>query len=104
MSVNKGAVWAVFFGLIFLGVGVGAGFFSVRTLTQADAMRTWRETPAAVLSCDLNVSHGSKGGASYCVSARYQYEVKGVRYTGDRVSLHTGSDNIGQFRVIAARF
>jgi hypothetical protein len=97
MSVNKGAVFAVFFGLIFLGVGVGAGFFSVRTLTQADAMRTWRETPATVLACDLNVSHGSKGGASYCVSARYQYEAGGVLYKGDRVSLHSGSDNMGQF-------
>jgi hypothetical protein len=97
MSVNKGAIFLILFGMVFLGVGVGAGYFSARTLTRADAMRTWQATPAEVLSCDLNVSHGSKGGASYCVSAQYQYEVKGVRYTGNRVSLHSGSDNIGQF-------
>ena len=97
MSVNKGASPLILFGMIFLGVGGGAGFFSARTLMRAESMRTWQETPALVMTCDLDVSHGSKGGATYCVKALYQYEVAGVRYTGDRVSLHSGSDNIGRF-------
>ena len=97
MSLNKGSVFGILFGLVFLGIGVGAGYFSSRTLMQAEAMRAWRETPARVVTCDLIVSHGSKGGNSYRTSAQYQYEVNGVRYTGDRVSLHSGSDNIGSF-------
>ncbi len=97
MSLNKGAFFVILFGMLFLGVGLGAGFLSARTLVRAEAMRTWRETPAAVVTCDLNVSRGSKGGSTYNVSAQYQYDAAGVRYTGNRVSLHSGSDNVGRF-------
>ncbi|MEI7899243.1 MAG: DUF3592 domain-containing protein [bacterium] len=97
MSLNKGALFLILFGTVFLGIGVGAGFFSIRTLMRAEAMRLWQETPAQVVTCELSVSHGSKGGSSYQAKATYQYQVNGVRYTGDRVSLHAGSDNIGQF-------
>ena len=98
MSLNKGAIITVLFGLFFLGIGVAVGFYSSRTLIIAQAMKTWRETPATVLSCDLQVSHGSKGGPTYCARSTYQYEVDGVRHTGSRVSLHTGSDNVGSFQ------
>ena len=97
MAQKSGAVGMVLFGTVFLSVGAGAGFFSIRSLVRAEAMLSWREVPANVVTCDLNVSRGSKGGSSYCVSARYQYEVDGKSHTGDRVSLHSGSDNIGQF-------
>jgi len=49
-----------------------------------------------VLACDLK-EHSDSDGATYRVEAAYAYEVNGVRYTGDRVSLHSGSDNIGRF-------
>ena len=98
MGQIKSALFLIVFGLVFLAVGVGMGYFSVGTLNRANAMRAWRETPATVLSCNLQVSHSSKGGSSYRVEARYQYEVAGVRHTGDRVSLYSGSDNIGSFQ------
>lgn len=98
MAVNKSALFPVLFGIILLGIGVAIGFFSSRTLVNAQAMKTWREMPAAVLSCDLQVAHGSKGGPTYRALATYQYEVNGVRHTGNRVSLHTGSDNVGSFQ------
>ena len=97
MSLNKGGLFRVLFGLVFLAVGVIAGCLSLRTLALAETMRTWKETPASVLSCSLNVSRNSKGGASYRVSADYQYEVNGLRHTGNRVSVHAGADNIGRF-------
>ena len=98
MKTNtSGAKFLIPFGMLFLAVGAVIGFFCMRTLFRAEAMLAWQELPATVVACDLNLSRSSKGGTSYRVSARYQYEVKGVRYTGDRVSLHTGSDNIGSF-------
>ena len=42
-------------------------------------------------------TRGSKGGCTYRVSATYRYMVDGVAYTADRVSLHSGSDSIGNF-------
>lgn len=97
MSQKGGALFKVLFGLLFLGVGVGAGFFSCRTLLRAEAMRSWTRVPATVLACNLKATRGSKGGYSYCAQASYQYEAGGVRRTSSRVSLYTGSDNIGRF-------
>jgi hypothetical protein len=98
MSLNKSAFLAILLGIIILGIGVVVGYFSSRTLISARAMKTWREVSATVVSCDLQVSHGSKGGPTYQARATYQYEVDGVRHTGNRVSLHTGSDNVGSFQ------
>jgi hypothetical protein len=98
MAQKGGAVVTVLFGLIFLGVGVGAGYFSLRTLARAEAARRWTETPAQVLSCELAVSRGSKGGSTYQAKATYRYEAGGASRTGSRVSLQSGSDNIGGFQ------
>ena len=98
MAQKGGAAFTIVFGLIFLSVGVGVGFFSARTLMRAEAVRSWQATPAKVVSCELSVSRGSKGGSSYQAKATYQYEVGGVRHTCDRVSLYSGSDNIGRFQ------
>jgi hypothetical protein len=104
MSSRKQSLFLIPFGLIFFGVGAACGFFSVRTLLRAEAMLAWRETPATVLTCNLDVSRSSKGGSrrskggsTYRVSASYRYEADGRSHTGDRVTLHSGSDNIGRF-------
>jgi hypothetical protein len=56
MSSRKQSFFLIPFGLIFFGVGAAFGFFSVRTLLRAEAMLAWRETPATVLTCSLDVS------------------------------------------------
>lgn len=98
MSPKKGALALVLFGLPFLCVGVGMGIYTVRTLLRAEAVRTWREAPATVVSCDLKSESDSDGGTTYRVVASYRYEVEGRSYTGDRVSFHSGADNIGSFQ------
>lgn len=98
MAQKGGAVVIILFGLIFLGIGVGAGYFSLRALSQAEAAKRWAETSAQVLSCELAVSRGSKGGSTYQAKATYRYEAGGVSHTGSRVSLQSGSDNIGGFQ------
>lgn len=97
MANRGGAFFLMLFGAIFLAVGGVMGFLSLRTLDRAQAMKRWKETPARVVSCDLQRNRGSKGGYTYCAKATYRYAVNGVAYTADRVSLHTGSDNIGDF-------
>ena len=96
-SPRKVSLFLFLFGIPFLGVGIGTGFFSVRSLIRANAMLSWNETPATVLACDLNSNSDSDGSTTYRVTATYAYEVNGKRYTGDRVSLHTGADNVGSF-------
>jgi len=96
MPQEQGAKFLIPFGGVFLAVGIGVGTVSVRTLLRAEAMLTWREAQATVLTCTLNRESGSDG-ATYRVGATYTYEAGGRRYTGDRVSLHSGSDNIGTF-------
>jgi len=98
MGQRGGAVFSIVFGSVFLAVGVGVGYFSLRPLAEVRAMKTWRETPAKVVSCELSVSHGSKGGTSYQAKATYRYRVDGTDYTGTRVSLHGGHDNVGGFQ------
>lgn len=97
MAQKSGAAGLVLFGAVFLAIGIGAGILSGRTLRRAEAMRSWRETPATVLQCDLESHRGSKGGTTYSVKAVYQYEAEGRRYTSSLVSLHAGADNIGRF-------
>ena len=74
------------------------GVHTVRTLCRAEAIRTWREVPATVQACELKSESDSDGGTTYRVVASYRYEVEGRSYTGDRVSFHSGADNIGSFQ------
>ncbi len=98
MASKGGAVFLMLFGSVFLAVGVVMCVLSLRTLRRAEAVKQWRETPARIVSCDLQTSRGSKGGYTYEARATYQYDVGGSTYTSERVSLHSGSDNVGDFQ------
>ena len=94
---NKGGIFLTLFGAVFLAVGVVMGFFSIASMRKAEGMLKWNESPAKILSCELERHRGNKGGVSYKVTAQYQYEVDGVQYKNNRVSLSSGFDNIGSF-------
>ena len=85
----------VLFALPFAGVGVGMGVMVARTLVDHVAMRSWAEVPARIVAAKLDVSSGD--GDTYRTTATYVYTYAGRQYTGQRVSLHGGSDNIGTF-------
>ena len=91
-------LWTVVIGLVFVGVGAGLGAVTLRTLWRAGQMREWDEIPARVEACELEKHRGSKGDATYSVSATYRYTVDGREHTGQRVGLHTASDNFGSFQ------
>jgi len=94
---KKGSIFLILFGAVFLAVGAGMGWFAVVSMLKAQHMLKWDECEAEVVSCKLERHSGSKGGSTYSVLAQYQYKIKGIEYKGNRVSLSTGSDNIGSF-------
>jgi hypothetical protein len=98
MAANKGVWGQAVIGLALLAVGVGMGYFSHRTLSRVEAMKSWVRTSARIVSCELLRTRGSKGGYSYEARATYRYAFGGVEHTGSRVSPHAGADNIGDFQ------
>ncbi len=87
----------VLFGGGFAAVGFGIlWFLIIPILTEGFAASGWVPVEAMVESTHLE-PHRSKDSTSYEVSARYRYRYQGVDYTGDRVGLYTGADNLGSW-------
>ncbi len=87
-------------GALFCVIGLTIFVFSVaRPWLQSQQMLGWDEYPAQVLIAWLETSRAQEGGGSqvYQVQAEYRYSVAGVAYTGTRVGLHGGSDNMGDW-------
>ena len=80
---------ALVFGLIFAGGGLF--FLSKMALPMWQdwqAMRDWQPAYATLQSVT---------GSENATKARYQYEVDGISYPGDRVYVSTFNDNIGPY-------
>lgn len=89
------------FGLPFMAVGVFMGWLTYDAARQWQDMKAWEETRARVLAVSLETHYStdSEGHRSttYSVSARYQYVYRGKGYTGTRISIEGGSDNVGSY-------
>ena len=93
-TVRTGTGCLVLFALPFAAVGVFMAVLIGRTCWTAHSMALWWEVPAIITKVE---SKGS-GEDSRKTVATYRYEVAGRSYTGDRVSMHSGGDNIGSFQ------
>ncbi|MCB1037705.1 MAG: DUF3592 domain-containing protein, partial [Acidobacteria bacterium] len=91
-----GAGCLILFSLPFAAVGVFMGHLAFRSLSAWQEMRSWQEVPALILEASLETSSSSDSD-TFSVRARYEYTFEGQHYTGDRVAIHGGSDNIGSF-------
>ena len=87
------SVFLALFALPFAAVGVGASGLIYYTLVRWVDVMEWQETPARILTVDVN-----QGENSISTEATYEYQWHDARHTGDQVSLHFGSDNIGSFQ------
>ena len=85
------------FALPFLAVGLGMGGCNAWTVAKHRAARNWVEVPATIETAELKENR-SDDGTSYKAVATYTYQFAGRQYTGDQVSLHSGSDNVGRFQ------
>ena len=92
-------IFVLIFGFLFFGIGAGFAVWSIRTLREAADMRAWDETPARIQNCELIRHKGSKGGATYKVSATYNYSYGGGdgaeprEHTSNRVYLEDVGDS-----------
>lgn len=98
----KGRLFLVLFALPFAGVGAWMAW-SLGTMTlEVRAMRGWQPVSAEVLSGGYN-THSGDDSDTYEAFATYRYRVDGRSYTGDRVQLTGGADNIGDYQQATGR-
>jgi len=88
---------------LFLFAGVGFFvFITIPTLSSWSAAKDWVETPAQLISQRLETSHDDDS-TTYQATASFEYYFAGAQYQGNRVSLSSGSDNIGSYQQDMAR-
>jgi hypothetical protein len=90
------------FGLPFLGAGLFMTWLHFSGYVRwLDAQR-WEEVPCSIESAELKVSRGDDS-TTYKAEAVYSYAYGGRVYSGERVALSGGSDNVGSFQQDAHR-
>ena len=98
----KRRLFMLLFSLPFAGVGVGLLLFSlVPNLYDWQQMKSWPQVEGRLLEVDLIVNRDDEG-STYRATARYRYRFQGMDYTGERVAIMGGSDNIGSFQKVIA--
>jgi len=96
-ATKKRFGFLILFALPFTAVGVGAGVWLFSGILEHWKMRSWEERPATIVRAELETHRGRKGGATYRATAEYTYHYQGRQYTGNRVSINGGRDNVGSF-------
>ncbi|WP_425563517.1 DUF3592 domain-containing protein [Microbulbifer aestuariivivens] len=79
----------------------GAFFLTIFTgkpLLEWMQMQGWQPMQAQIIEAELQSDRSDDGSRLYSVSGSYRYRFDGREYSGNRVSLHTGSDNIGSYQ------
>ncbi|ABA88722.1 hypothetical protein Pcar_1476 [Syntrophotalea carbinolica DSM 2380] len=93
---SKGIGCLLLFALPFAGAGTFVAYLLLSSLWFHFAMQKWEEVPVRILSTSLQVQRGDSN--TYKVSAHYAYRFAGREYTGRRVGVHGGSDNLGDWQ------
>ena len=97
----EGFWYKLIFSLVFAGLGVGLFVLEVLpSLRDWHQMKTWSEVSAHLQDVKL-ISYRSSNtddSETYEASARYTYHYNGQKYTGWRVAIITGGDNLGDFQ------
>lgn len=102
MAVRNAGGWRggtgclALFALPFAAGGIFMLCRTGRDLRDAHRMARWQEVPAVVESVE-----SVRSGKTTATHATYRYEVDGRPYTGTRVGIDTGGDNVGSFQTRA---
>lgn len=93
----KGRIFFIVFFGIFAAFAVGFFWFkTLPMLTTWYQAQSWQPVLAIITDADLKVSHGDDS-TTYKVTANYHYNYQRKNYTGNKVSLSKGFDNIGSY-------
>ena len=93
----KGKLFLSLFALPFAGVGVWMLWSISNTLFDAWQMKDWVAVEARLTSGGYE-THSGDDSDTYEAHARYRYHFAGREYEGDRVSISSGADNIGDYQ------
>jgi hypothetical protein len=98
LNKHNGSIGITLFGSIFLLIGLGFLFLAIiPNLYDWISMMSWTETDAVVLNVKLDTNSGDDG-ETYKVIAAYRYWIKNKAFEGDRVSISSSADNIGDYQ------
>lgn len=92
----KGRIIGTLFGLPFFAVGVWMLWSISLGFYDAWRMSGWQPVQAQLLSAGFETHSGDS--TTYKAYARYTYTHYGQTYSGERVSLSSGGDNIGSYQ------
>ncbi len=93
----KGKIFSLLFALPFLGVGVWMAYSIGNSLLDSTKMKQWVPVQASLQRAGYE-RHSGEDSDTFEAYARYTYEYGGKRYTGTRVALSDGADNIGDYQ------
>jgi hypothetical protein len=93
----KGRIVGSLFALPFFGVGVWMLWSVSNTIYSAWEMQHWEQIEARLITAGYE-THSGDDSDTYEAYARYSYSYGGARYTGDRVTISSGGDNIGDYQ------
>lgn len=98
----KGRLLLALIALPFAGIGLWMAWSLAAMLSDAGAMREWRPVPAEVESGGYS-THSGEDSDTYRAYGRYRYVYGDRSYTGERVQLSGGADNIGDYQQTLGR-
>jgi Protein of unknown function (DUF3592) len=93
----KGKIGLSLFGLPFFAVGLWMLWSIGSAVLDARAMQSWQAVSAQLIAAGYRTNRGDDSN-TYEAYASYTYTVNGASYTGQRVGISSGSDNIGDYQ------
>ena len=93
----KGKIFISLFALPFFGVGVWMLWLVSSSFVDAWQMDSWVQTEARLTRGGYE-THSGDDSNTHKAFAEYTFIYEGRRYTGNRVSLSGGADNIGSYQ------
>ena len=94
----KGRIFGTLFALPFFSIGVWMLWSISSTVFDAWRMQQWAPVEAQLMTAGYE-SHSGDDSTTYEAYARYSYTFGGAHYTGDRVTIAGGADNIGDYHI-----
>ena len=78
-------LWIIYpFCSIFIFVGLGIAFWTMRGMLKASSVSDWPKTNATLLSCEFQ-SDNDPEGESYEVVVNYEYTVNGCKFENNKI-------------------
>lgn len=94
----EGFWFKLLFSLAFTSIGIAVLIFEVLpSYFEWRQMKSWPEVSAQLQEVKL-ITNPSDDSETYEATARYSYRYEGRDYSGHRVAIFSGSDNIGDFQ------